>query len=716
MSRLNELLKVVEQANPQLAIDLRKEYAALSKRRAFGLNFERHAPESVELPGRPVRAWDKVRVLPPRGSTTSARDNRTWTVLKLSAPGKNRTATIAENVQPGIDAKPEVLDHPLDELVVVAESTDKIYPGLVSTGSVTRGEDRPFHAVINAENLDALRTLIFTHAGKVDAIYIDPPYNTGARDWKYNNDYVDGEDGYRHSKWLAFMERRLKLAKRLLNPDDSTMIVTIDEKEYLRLGLLLEQTFPGASIQMVSVAINPAPPARNGLFGRADEFYYFVLLGAAAIRPTVLPEDWFTAKGRTHRGEIRWDLLRKSGASPTREGHPDTFYPFFISDDGRQFHSVGDPIGVGALRHDVVPPDGTFAAWPIRQDGSEGRWRLQPSTARAVLAEGGLRIGAPKGESTPIYYLAEGEREKIATGIYEVLDRRPDGSVVTSLIESGERRIVPSTQWRIPAHDSTQYGSRLLAKLLPDRKFPFPKSLYAVEDALRFAVAHKPDGLIVDFFAGSGTTAHAVMRLNRQDGGSRRSISVTNNEVSADEQAALRNQSLRPGDPQWEALGICDYITKPRIYAAVTGETPDGAPVSGEYKFTDEFPMADGFEENVEFFTLTYEAPRPVAQNKSFASIAPLLWLRAGGEGRRIDNISGPFDVADTYGILFDLDHSRQFLEAVTSNERLRIAYVVTDDEPAFQTVAEGLGGNVEAVRLYEAYLTNFRYNAGVES
>ncbi|MGO1318071.1 DNA methyltransferase [Brevibacterium aurantiacum] len=94
-----------------------------------------------------------------------------------------------------------------------------------------------------------LEQLTFTHEQSVDAIYIDPPYNSGARDWKYNNDYVEGDDLYRHSKWLAFMERRLKLAKRLLKPHDSILVVTIDEKEYLRLGLLLEQTFPDADIQ-----------------------------------------------------------------------------------------------------------------------------------------------------------------------------------------------------------------------------------------------------------------------------------------------------------------------------------------------------------------------------------------------------------------------------------------------------------------------------------
>ena len=147
---------------------------------------------------------------------------------------------------------------PLADLVVVAEFRDPIYPGLVSTGTVERGGDKPYHSVINAENFHALQTLLFTHRGKVDAIYIDPPYNTGARDWKYNNDYVESDDQYRHSKWLAFMERRLLLAKELLNPDDSVLIVTIDEKEYLRLGLLLEQMFPEATIQMVTTSINPS--------------------------------------------------------------------------------------------------------------------------------------------------------------------------------------------------------------------------------------------------------------------------------------------------------------------------------------------------------------------------------------------------------------------------------------------------------------------------
>lgn len=204
------------------------------------------------------------------------------------------------------------------------------------------------------------------------------------------------------------------------------------------------------------------------------------------------------------------------------------------------------------------------------------------------------------------------------------------------------------------------------------------------------------------------------MRLNRQDGGRRQCISVTNNEVAADEQAALRTAGLRPGDPDWEKWGICDYITNPRIAAAITGKTPDGNAIEGEYKFTDEFPMAEGFEENVEFFTLTYETPVAVSHNRAFARIAPLLWMRAGSEGRRIDKPPARgWEVADTYGLLTDLDKAAPFCKALEAKGGTRIAFVVTDDDRRFQSVARRLPGAVEPVRLYESYLLNFRFSLG---
>jgi adenine-specific DNA-methyltransferase len=224
-----------------------------------------------------------------------------------------------------------------------------------------------------------------------------------------------------------------------------------------------------------------------------------------------------------------------------------------------------------------------------------------------------------------------------------------------------------------------------------------------------------PEAVVVDFFAGSGTTAHALMRLNRQDSGRRQCISVTNNEVSAEEQNGLRRRGLRAGDAKWEAKGICDFVTKPRVLAAVTGKTPEGQAIDRAYKFTDEFPMSEGFEENVEFFTMTYEAPRPVAHNRSFEAIAPLLWLRAGSRGRRIEKAKDDFDVADTYGVLFDLDASQEFMAAIAEAESVRTAFIVTDDDRGFQMVCAELPARVEAVRLYESYLTNFTINTGRE-
>jgi adenine-specific DNA-methyltransferase len=231
MSRLTDLIAQAKSKDTQLGADLEREFKALSTRLPFGLNFERHSPEAVELPLRPIRKGDKVRVLPPRGSIKKG-DQRMWQVKTIHKAQKT-----AELELMGVETA-EIQTVSLDDLVVVAEFRDTIYPGLVSTGKVERGDDRPFHTVINGENYHVLKALTYTHRGKVDAIYIDPPYNTGAKDWKYNNDYVESDDQYRHSKWLAMMERRLLVAKQLLNPAESVLIVTIDEKEYLRLGLV----------------------------------------------------------------------------------------------------------------------------------------------------------------------------------------------------------------------------------------------------------------------------------------------------------------------------------------------------------------------------------------------------------------------------------------------------------------------------------------------
>ena len=710
MSRLTDLLSQLKASNPELGKELEREFKTLSSRLSFGLNFERHLPETVELPGRPIRKGDKVRVLPPRGATQKG-DKRLWKVLGFAQVDGQRAAQL--ELTGAAELEKEIVL--VEDLVVVAEFRDYIYPGLVSTGKIQRGGDKPYHTVINGENFHALETLTFTHRGKIDAIYIDPPYNTRDKDWKYNNDYVDTDDLYRHSKWLAMMERRMQIAKELLKPTDSVLIITIDEKEYLRLGLLLEQVFSGARIQMISINVNPAAASRAGAFGRSDEYIFFVMQGSSPTR-LLLDRDWVSVKGRTHTGAPRWDLLRRSGSGASRQDSPGCFYPIYVDTKTPSIVKVGEPLPNGTS---VPPPvDGAIAILPIRKDGSEGRWMMTSRELRSRIPQGRVRINVSKnGKKVVLYYLADGEFKKIEAGEFTAADFAADGSMVFAKSDSeevGSVLAIPSTQWRIASHDSTQYGTRLLADFVPDRKFPYPKSLYAVEDTIRFFVKEKPEAVILDYFAGSGTTAHAVARLNRQDGGRRQCISITNNEVAADEHEDLWKSGLRPGDPEWETWGICEYITKPRIQAAITGKTPEGKSIKGDYKFTDEFPMSEGFEENAEFFTLTYETPVGVGHNRAYARIAPLLWIRAGSTGRRIEKLPElGWDVADTYGLLIDLDQASAFSNAVTDKGTIRIAFIVTDDDRRFQSIARRLPNTVEPIRLYESYLTNFRFSLG---
>lgn len=611
----------------------------------------------------------------------------------------------------------------VDDVVPVAEYDQPIYAGLKETGRVERGGDKPYQVVINGENYHALETLAFAYAGKVDCIYIDPPYNTGARDWKYNNDYVDGSDAYRHSKWLAFMERRLKLAKQLLNPNDSVLIVTIDEKEYLRLGLLLEQVFPEAHIQMVSIVINPNGVARDKEMYRLEEYAFYVYVGDAG--PSMLEDPLFTsdinqrkeiaddAISRSKRG-VRWEWLMRGGSNSDRLHSPGCFYPVYIDPKKKRIVEVGDSLPIDQHPSSEFDKEGLFTAWPIaRGTGAEKVWQMNPGNLRKLVVQGLAKVGAydRKRNRYSILYLGKKQRERIERG--EILIVGRDDNNIVELEESEEQQILkaPKTIWNRQAHNAGEYGSRLVRAMLPQRVFPYPKSLYAVEDALKTVTKNKRDALIVDFFSGSGTTAHAVMRLNHQDGGHRCSISITNNEVSEDETKKLIKRGLRQGDPDWEALGICRYITKPRVTAAITGKTPEGDPIKGDYKFTDEFPMADGFEENAVFFDLTYEDPDAVELGVAFEEIAPLLWLRAGSRGSIIKHEQPGFAMADAYAVLFDFASVGAFIDAVKQNASIGCAYVITDDTARYASVKAQLPG-LDVVRLYENYLQSFKIAA----
>lgn len=191
MSRLTDLLRAAKQLDPRLGMDLEAEIRPLQERLPFGLNFERHAPEAVELAGHTIRRGSKVRVLPPRSSTARG-SQRIWRVDSISGDNARISSPNGDEIATTTVA--------LQDLILVAEFRDWIYPGLQPDGTVERGGTKPFHTVISGENFHVLEQLTFTHEHVVDAIYIDPPYNSGSRDWKYNNDYVESDDLYRHSK------------------------------------------------------------------------------------------------------------------------------------------------------------------------------------------------------------------------------------------------------------------------------------------------------------------------------------------------------------------------------------------------------------------------------------------------------------------------------------------------------------------------------------
>ena len=167
--------------------------------------------------------------------------------------------------------------------------------------------------------------------------------------------------------------------------------------------------------------------------------------------------------------------------------------------------------------------------------------------------------------------------------------------------------------------------------------------------------------------------------------------------------------------PNGKGLGICEYLTKPRIAAAITGKTSEGEEIPDDYKFVDEFPMAEGFRrERRVFYPDLREPALEYNTNLAFQRIAALLWMRSGSEGKRIEDLpKNGWQLADTYGLLVDLDRSAEFCDAVMEREGIRIAYIVTDDDRPFQSVANRLPVSVEPVRLFESYLSNFRFSIG---
>jgi len=357
--------------------------------------------------------------------------NKQSEIEKLKAEVERLKRELKKRKKYGLvwEDKPEdVVEMCKEKLPVLKEIKDK---------EIITDKDKPVNLLIEGDNYHALSVLNYTHAGKVDVIYIDPPYNTGARDWKYNNDYVDINDAWRHSKWLSMMAHRLQLAKNLLK-ENGVFICAIDENEFYRLGLLLEDIFRGFEIHCITIVHNPRGVQGNN-FSYTHEYAYFVFRkGLKVIGPRKIKIE-----------DIDWRNLRDNGGESLRTDAKNCFYPIIVNKDG-------DIINFGnVLPSNEHPKSQTekhgeeFYIYPIDRKGIERKWRY----ARQSIEE--------------VKHLLRARKTKNG---YEIEIGKDFGIV----------RIV----WQDSRYDANEYGTKLVHALVPNTHFDYPKSVWNTYDCI----------------------------------------------------------------------------------------------------------------------------------------------------------------------------------------------------------------------------------------
>lgn len=630
MAALNDYIQQVTDLT--LRRRLEEETARLTKYTRFGLVFEEHIPEYTLLPGLPIR----------RGSTVVRKADEggeILTVKKISGGSvlcENKDASKTETFQ-------------RSELVPVSQFGDPVFPTLKPVAQVQNtAAGSLWHSIIEADNYHALQLLNYLYEGQVDCIYIDPPYNTGARDWKYNNDYVDSTDLWRHSKWLSMMKRRLLLAKRIL-ARDGVLITTIDDNEYAHLWILLHSIFPELSHNCVTIQHNPGG-TQGKSFSVTNEYAIFSYSSKSTIYR------------KQHTGKDVYNL-RRWGSTSGRYEAATCFYPIYV-DEKLNVVGFGD-----VLADDLHPgtqaeqnPDGTFSVWPIDINGTEKKWRYARDTVESVRDR--------------MFVERRGNR-------LEVILRRESEP--------------PKTVWTDALFNAEAYGTDMV-KAITGGGFSFPKSLYAVREALAFAVSGKKDALIVDFFAGSGTTLHAVNLLNAEDDGRRRCILVTNNEVSDADAKELQAGGFQPGDPEWEARGICRSVTWPRTRHSILGKQADGTPLPGDYCTS----RLASKELKRSFYQLGFvEAPAALTQTakKQIVSLIgrdklPQSLAKAGSRFIVSEN--------HTASVLFDPDAEEEWLAALDGQEHITDFYIVTKETRRFNSIKKNVAALLGTITIAE--------------
>jgi adenine-specific DNA-methyltransferase len=641
MAAIQDLLKQV--SDPVLRGRLSDEISKLSKNKKFGLVFEDHVPECTPLYGVPLKCGSSV-------AKKCGKMDFIYTVKKIVgdiAECMNRITLLTENI-------------PLNELVTVAQFGEPIFPSLEPIDKVINApDDSLWHTLIEADNYHALQLLEYLYEGKVDCIYIDPPYNTGAKDWKYNNDYVDLRDSYRHSKWLSMMKKRLQIARRIL-AKDGVLIVTIDDNEFAHLWELINEIFPERKNFCVTIQHNPRGTQGDN-FAVTHEFAIYSLSKSSQIYR------------REHLGD---DIsnFRKWGNQSDRSltERANTFYPIIV-DKEMNIVGFGEVCSLDFHPQSAnVRHDDYIYVYPVDSTGAEKKWR----------------------------YSRENENE-----IIPFLVAQKNNDIIN--IKLGRETENTKTVWTDTIYNSEEYGTKLIKKFIQS-EFPFPKSVYAVRDCLWYAVSEKPEALILDFFAGSGTTLNAVNLLNTEDNGHRRCLLVTNNEVSDKEASWLNSHGFYPGSTEWESRGICRSVTWPRTKNSVRGKYSEESLIDGEY-FTN---LTVTKEINRSFYNISFISEPSEMKTDRKKQLVTLITgvgtsirknvLRLPDPPKKIKNIvsksilplslvksDSKFIVSEkhTISILFDPKAVDEWLVALEEQEHITDFYIVTNETNTFNEI-----------------------------
>ncbi len=519
--------------------------------------------------------------------------------------------------------KPEdVVEQCKNELPVLEEIKNK---------AILTDPDKPMNLLIEGDNYHALSVLNYTHKRKIDVIYIDPPYNTGAKDWKYNNDYVDINDVYRHSKWLSMMNNRLKQAKKLLTKE-GVLVCAIDENEQAHLGVLLEELFHGYEIHCITIIHNPGG-VQGKNFSYNHEYAYFIF-------PKGLKK--IGLQNRKENPDIR-SLRDVSTGNHLRVDAKNCFYPILVK--GEKIIGFGDvcPDDFHPKSANLLREDGVMEIYPIDTNGNERKWVFARQSVDSIKNELSVKYNKQR-------------------KIYDVIREKT--------------HFTYKTVWDHKLYNANLFGTQLLSKII-SQKFPFPKSLFTVKECIS-AILHKKDATILDFFAGSGTTGHAVLELNREDTGKRNFILCTNNENN-----------------------ISTDVTHPRIANVIKGYTNPKGEKTG------------GLGGNLKYFKTKFVPADPTDKNKIELTkkVTEMLCIKEDTFEEVLVNDSFKiFRSKKKYtGIIFDHHAIEDFKKAIQEIDGRFSVYIFSLGDDTFEEEFEDIKQKIKLSPIPEAILRVYR-------